>query len=97
MKNTSVNPVNKPAGESVKKTPKTPKTPKSLGKSPKSPNSAKSPSFDTPRSSFNVNFKNPKYGHMIDDWANGKYYKLTFHQDPNSLEGITFKQSFIPK
>ena len=40
---------------------------------------------------------NPRYGHMIDDWATGNYHKLTFNREPGSLEGIQFKQSFIPE
>ncbi|MBC6410439.1 MAG: penicillin acylase family protein [Ekhidna sp.] len=29
---------------------------------------------------------NPKYGHMIDDWANGEYYPLLFKRDLNKSE-----------
>ena len=40
---------------------------------------------------------NPKYAHMIEDWASGNYYEMLFPSSPLSeSEQIIFEQNFLP-
>lgn len=39
---------------------------------------------------------NPRYGHMIDEWAAGDYYELLFGHEISSSEKILFTQTFQP-
>ncbi len=40
---------------------------------------------------------NPEYGHMIGDWASGRYHKLTFGSNLNNHPDITFTQQIDPE